>query len=187
MSARSLGIKSAREQRCEHGACFGNAKSRFCSDISYLFIWEKGKELRGRGNNKKEEESNFHILLIKDKLNTLKSNNNLCSRKHVMLTGNRTKPGGVKQSLLQIQPKHHVGSRTLVPVTQLFIKHTLLQLGSSVTQYPLTFLTQVTTKAADTVIMSRSLALELFIFAATLPDHFTVKPRQCKQGKLTAR
>lgn len=28
------------------GTCFGNAESRFCSDIAYLFISEEEKELR---------------------------------------------------------------------------------------------------------------------------------------------
>lgn len=44
--------------------CSGNAKSRFCRDIAYLFQNENVET--GRGNNRKERKPNFHTLFAKD-------------------------------------------------------------------------------------------------------------------------
>lgn len=73
------------------GTCSGNAKSGFCSDIAYLLQRDRGREreLREAKEIIKMKSLIFtHCLYKTDQEH--KICNNLCPRKHVVLSGNGT-------------------------------------------------------------------------------------------------
>lgn len=76
--------------------CSGNAKSRFCRDIAYLFIYFRMRMLRQAEEITEREESLIFIHCLQKMNQENGDDNNLCSRKHVMLTGNRIVPLGVE-------------------------------------------------------------------------------------------